>query len=219
MKKNHLILNQKEFLSFTNYKKLNNQKKKFEGDFKVNIYPNSPLSNGKEQKNISKYLNNVHMLSRHNYFKYFCNNNKSLLFLSSKKIIPKIKLSNKIYNSLNEKFANYQIIKNKETKTKNEQPNEIFNNKKCLKFFENINKYRLNCSVFNKNSNYLNENKRDNDKESVKISQSQKNCISSRKINKEYFGNGIYKLIKERRGRKKIKFKIIGTLKTEPNFV
>ena len=127
MKKNHLILNQKEFLSFTNYKKLINQKKKFEGNFNANICPNSPLSNAKEQKNINKYLNNVHLLSRHNYFKYFVNNNKSLLFLSTNKLIPKIKLSGKIYNSLNEKFTNYQIIKNKETK--NEQPNELGNNK------------------------------------------------------------------------------------------
>ena len=50
------------------------------------------------------------------------------------------------------------------------------------------------------------------------MNKSTKAFISSRKLNKELFGNAIYKIIKEHKGRKKCKFKIIGKLKTEPNY-
>ena len=62
------------------------------------------------------------------------------------------------------------------------------------------------------------ENRKELSDKYIKIIKSQNKLISTRKINKESFGKGIFKIIKEQRGKRKFKYKIIGTLKTEPNY-
>ena len=80
-------------------------------------------------------------------------------------------------------------------------------------------RYSLNCSARYKNENIndMENNKENNEKFNENL-KSSKAFISCRKLNKELFGSAIYKIIKEQKGRKKCKFKIIGKLKTEPNY-
>ena len=236
MEKNRLLLNQKKYLSFSNYKKIINSSKRNPKELKLLLITNSPSINIIFNNNKHKYLNrnnsnnsnNVPNLLHPNNSNKLCSNNKSVKLFSINKIIPKINLS-KIPNLKNEnKIIKYKIKKNIEDKI--EHGNEIlldnlyqkFRNKRLedKKIFNKTNfRYSMNCSARAKNSQLnLVENKKENNEECIKILQSSNAFISSRKINKELFGNGIYKIIKEHKGRKKCKFIIIGKLKTEPNF-
>ena len=117
---------------------------------------------------------------------------------------------------------------------KNEEINELLkkNNhknfliKRCSNCFQNeiiFNKNNLrNSLIYSTNDMYERfeegENRKELSDKYIKIIKSQNKLISTRKINKESFGKGIFKIIKEQRGKRKFKFKIIGTLKTEPNY-
>ena len=96
-------------------------------------------------------------------------------------------------------------------------------NNNCI---ENKNTYNKNnirlsmdCSSHESNGILpLDKNKKEEKEVIIKKNKSPSLCISKRKINKDSFGKEIYKIIKEKKGKKKFKFKIIGTLKTEANF-
>ena len=236
MEKNRLLLNKKKFLSFSNYKNILKNSNKTKKDVKLFLSTNfaSPTLIIK-QKSFKKIVknninNNVPILINGNSNKLFTKN-KSLKIFSLNKNIPKLNISKNIYsieeNKLNTQYFKYVIKKRKDDINaqindnifRERNSNKKIINKRNRNFFKKrsiFNKtnfrYSMNCSEREKF--YENENKkREEDGENYK---SQNKCISSRKINKESFGNEIYKIIKERKG-KKFKFKIIGTLKTEPN--
>lgn len=233
MEKNRLLLNQKKYLSFSNYKKIINSSKRNPIELKLLLSTNCPSINIILNNNNHKYLkrnnsNNVPNLLHPNNSNKLFSNNKSVKLFSINKIIPKINLSKNPYLKNDNKLIKYKI--KKIINDKIEQGNEVLLNNLCQKFrnkrlegTKNYNKtnfrHSMNCSARAKNDQLsLIENKKENNEECIKILQSSNAFISSRKINKELFGNEIYKIIKEHKGRKKCKFKIIGTLKTEPNF-
>ena len=83
---------------------------------------------------------------------------------------------------------------------------DSINTKKRTSLYEKI--FRLSPTLD------LND-KDDNDKKILTKRKSEN--LSSRKINKELFSKHINGIIKSKNGRKKVKYKIIGTLTTEPN--
>ena len=236
MKKNRLLLNQEKFLSFSNYKKVINYSKESKNNYKLFLSANPPSSNlilnKKSFKNIiPNNNNNVPILINRNNSNKICTNSKSLKIFPLNQKIPKINIS-KIFDSNKDKKLNTQYFKYiiKKRKDENDQNNDNiarennFNKKYTNKRFNNCYKnifnktnfrYSMNCSTREKIYDCENKNWEKNE-EFIKILKSQNKCISSRKLNKECFGNGIYKIINERKGRK-FKFKIIGTLKTEPS--
>ena len=244
MKKNLLLLNQKKYLSFLNYKKLINQSKKTENKFKLILSTESNSSNHNLKQNPPnklKIINNDQILAHRNSSNLF-KESKSLKAFSLYKIIPSIKITKNIYLQKEiikeNRIVKYMNKKNKDIKT--ELIKELFKdnkckkliNKRCVNFFEykNIfNKNSLRCSMncmncyFHFHKRYesfcLAQNKREINDNNNKLLKSQNQCISSRKINKDSFVNGIHKILKEQRGKKKIKYKIIGALKTEPNYI
>ena len=241
MKKNIILLNQKKYLTFINYKKYINQSKKSQNNFKLILSTdsNSPIQNLKQNSpKHEMHINNDQVLARryssHNLFK----ESKSLKTFSLNKVIPSIKISKNIFQNdiiTRNQFVKYINKKNKDIK--NELIKELF---KDNKYKKHTNKRRPNCfenkNIFNKNnlrysmncyfhyhkryeSFCLGENKKEKNNDNNNIIKSQNQCISSRKINKDTFVIGIHKILKEQRGKKKIKYKIIGALKTEPNYI
>ena len=229
MEKNRLLLNHKRYLSFLNYKNILKKNLNNPNDFKFIFDTNSPKSNlimrnesikKREQKN----KNNVPLLLH--------KNNKSVKFFSVKRIIQNINIKKEVQlkdeYKLNPKFININRIKknNDEENKENYNNNNKFLNRRCNKYlddkkFNRYNKFRysMDCSARDIGSGlYLSENKKEANNDFNKIIKNNKVRLSSRKLNKNAFGKGIYKMIKGFKGKKNIKLKIIGALRTEPNY-
>ena len=242
MEKNRLLLNHKKYLSFSNYKNLLYHSKKAPNENKLKLCINMPpppinlIVQNHSQKNFEKKnSNNARQLLNKRNSKILINNLSEKAFVLNK-LIHRIKQHNYLINNINnENMSNNKLIKYKFAKTKDKkigQIKELFkdDNKKLKnkikdKFCENniiMNKtnffyrYKLNNSVCGRcDSFYFSDNQKDNSP--VKIINQQNIVLSTRKINKESFRNEICEVIKEDKGRKKIKYKIIGRLKTEQN--
>ncbi len=237
MENNPVFLNHKKYLSFTNLNKINSHSKKTQKKYNVFLSTNLLLSNiiinKKIVKNLRLNANNSPILIKKNNSNKLLNNNKSLKIFPSYKKIAKINLSKNININTRNNFLN-KLFKYKinNQNSKNEKNNELckdnfhynYINKRFNHFFENKKIFfktnigiRVDCSALDCYENiYLDKNEKN--ETGIKINKSSKQSISSRKLNKESFRKEIYNIIKENKGKKKYKFKIIGRLKTEPNF-
>ena len=218
MEKNRLLLKQKKYVSFSNYKNLISASNNNQNELKIFLSTNYRslhlnFQNKNPKNKINNNLKNIPSLLNHtNSNKLF--NNKSVKLFSLNNIMTQLNKTKKnvILRNDNKVLKLKQNIDDK-IRYSNDNLNKSYkryiNNK-----IEGIKKYRysLNCSARIKN-----ENKENNEKFNENL-KSSKAFISSRKLNKELFGSAIYKIIKEHKGRKKCKFKIIGKLKTEPNY-
>ena len=237
MEKNHLFLNNKKYLSYSNYKNIITHKKKIHNKCNIFLSTHFPISNIIVQNNIVKKIrfndfNNVPLsIKKHNSNKLI-NNDKTLKIYKLKKINllknNNINTENKLIN----KFFKYKICNNKSLENEQiykllkDNINKNFINKINNNFKENKNicnktniRFSMDCSSHESLGLFpLDKNKNEIKEVVVKIKKSPSQCISNRKINKDSFGKGIYKIIKEKKGKTKFKFKIIGTLKTEPNY-
>ena len=240
MEKNRLLLNHKKYLSFSNYKNLLYQSKKAQNDSKSKLFINMPQINLIVQHNSQKNFvknnsNNTTQLPNNRNSKIF-NNKLSEKMFALNKLIHRVKQQAYYINDINnENKSHNKLIKFKFAKTKDkkiEQIKESFKdnikkhkNKIIDNYCENKNimnktnyfyRYKLNHSVCGRcDSFYIVDNKEE--KSPVKLIQPQNIVLSTRKINKDSFRNEICEIIKEDKGRKKIKYKIIGRLKTEQN--
>ena len=245
MEKHRLLIDQKKYLSFSNYKKYINQQKNTRNERKLILDINSPPSfnfifKKKIQKNITQnYINNVPKIVRlSNSNKIFNKKIKEKIY-TLYKINSNLNLQNNISTNIENKSINklfkFKNMKNKDVKfEENKEALEENNFKKYIdkkrdNYFESAKnmfnktnyffKYKLNSSTYNKPESFYNENnKKELNDDAIKIFKPQKLCVSTRKINKESFRNEIYKIINQDNGRQKIKFKIIGRLKTEYNY-
>ena len=241
MEKNRLLLNHKKYLSFSNYKNLLYHSKKAQNESKLKLYINMPpinliVQNNSQKNFVKKNSNNATQLLNNRNSKIFNNNLSEKVFVFNK-LIHRIKQHKYYINDINnENKPNNKLIKFKFAKTKDkkiEQIKESFKddnkkhkNKGIDNFYKNRNinimnktnffyRYKLNNSVCGRcDSFYIVDNK---EKSPIKIIQQQNIVLSTRKINKDSFRNDVCEIIKEDKGRKKIKYKIIGRLKTEQN--
>ena len=240
MEKNRLLLNHKKYLSFSNYKNLLYQSKKAQNDSKSKLFINMPQINLIVQHNSQKNFvknnsNNTTQLPNNRNSKIF-NNNLSEKAFALNQLIHRVKQHTYYINDINnENKPHNKLIKFKFAKTKDKRIEQIkdsfkdnikkHKNKIIDNYCENKNimnktnyfyRYKLNNSVCGKcDSFYIVDNKEE--KSPVKLIQPQNIVLSTRKINKNSFRNEICEIIKEDNGRKKIKYKIIGRLKTEQN--
>ena len=227
MEKNRLLLNQKKYVSFSNYKNLISASNNNQNELKIflsNNYRSLHLNfQNKNPKNkINNNLNNVPSLLNHtNSNKLF--NNKSVKLFSLNKLMAQLNKSKKNVILRNDnKVLRLKLKQNIDDKIRYSNDNLNKSYKRYINSkIEGIKKYRysLNCSARIKNENIIDmENNKENNEKFNENLKSSKPFISCRKLNKELFGSAIYKIIKEHKGRKKCKFKIIGKLKTEPNY-
>ena len=240
MEKNRLLLNHKKYLSFSNYKNLLYHSKKTQNENKLKLYINMPpinliVQNNSQKNFVKKNSGNAPQLLNNRNSKIF-NSNLSEKVFALNKLIHRVKQHPcNITNINNENKPNNKLIKFKFAKTKDEKiekikesfkdDNKKYKNKVTDNFCDNKNimnktnffyKYKLNNSVCGRcDSFYIVDNKGENPP--VKIFNQQNIVLSTRKLNKESFRNDICEIIKEDKGRKKIKYKIIGRLKTEQN--
>ena len=243
MEKYHLLVDQKKYLSFSNYKNYINQQKKTRNERKLILETKSPptlnfIFNKKNQKNITQnYINNVPKIVRLSNSNKIFNKKLKTKIYTLYKINSNLNLQNNISTKIENKSINklfkIKMMKNKDIKfeenkdTFEETNIKKYINKKKDNYFEStknmLNKtnyffrYKLNSSTINKPESFYNENNKKKSNDDIKIFKPQNLSISTRKINKESFRNGIYKIINQDNGRQKIKFKIIGRLKTEHN--
>ena len=233
MKKNRLLLDQKRFLSFSNYK--NFIKHSLKGNNKAKIILNSNISTinfvllNEIKKSQDVNIRNVSFL-RNKDNKLFDNNirllaqckNKSRMELSGSFILenPKSQRNNKEINK-NIKEENFENI-NDILKQNSFQFH--INKRLSRSLFEKSNSYRNGTgyktiikqktysryNIFNKLMKY-----KRNDK--TKPIFKTKSEFTKRKLSKDLFKDKINGIINKRSGKKKVKYKIIGTLTTEPN--
>ena len=227
MEKNRLLLNQKKYVSFSNYKNLINPSNNNQNELKIFLSTNYRslhlnFQNKNPKNKINNNLNNVPSLLNHtNSNKLF--NNKSVKLFSLNKLMAQLNKSKKNVILRNDnKVLRLKLKQNIDDKIRYSNDNLNKSYKRYINSkIEGIKKYRysLNCSARIKNENIIDmENNKENNEKFNENLKSSKAFISCRKLNKELFGSAIYKIIKEHKGRKKCKFKIIGKLKTEPNF-
>ena len=240
MEKNRLLLNHKKYLSFSNYKNILNHSKKAQNDSKLKLCINKPPINLILQHNSQKYFvknnaNNTTQLPNTRNSKIF-NNNSSEKMFALNKLIHRVKQHNYYINDINNenkphnKLIKFKIAKTKDKKIeqikesfidyikkhKNKVMDDCCENKNIMNKTNYFYRYKLNNSVCGRcDSFYIVDNKEE--KSPVKLIQPKNILLSSRKINKDSFRNEICEIIKEDKGRKKIKYKIIGRLKTEQN--
>ena len=236
MKKNRLLLDQKRFLSFSNYRNIindllnenniktiiiNSRKSTISLDFFDKI-KNSEITNN---SNISIFRSRSNSLI-----------NKNIRLLSFNKIKSKLDVSNKFnfdigksqrnnihaYKSslnINKFYLSHvnQLLKiNNSIFHFHKKFENIFekNNKSNLQKFENkkiINKTAL--LDFNSIERFGNKNFNNNPTKLIKMKSEN---ITSRKLSKELFRNDANGIVVKKKGKKKVKYKIIGTLTTEP---
>jgi hypothetical protein len=240
MEKNRLLLNHKKYLSFSNYKNLLYLSKKAQNESKLKLYINmAPINlivqNNSQKNFVKKNSNNATQLLNNRNSKIFNNNLSEKVFVFNK-LIHRIKQHKYYINDINnENKPNNKLIKFKFAKTKDKKIEQIkesfkddnkkYKNKVLDNCCENKNimnktnffyKYKLNNSVCGRcDSFYIVDNKEE--KSPIKLIEQQNIVLSTRKINKDSFRNDVCEIIKEDKGRKKIKYKIIGRLKTEQN--
>ena len=230
MFKNRLLLNQKRFLSFSNYKKyikqaLNNDNpNKIENSDKpiINIILFNQIfrNENANTRNVSLFRNK----SNHIF-------NNNIKLLSYKTTLSKINISENISLENSKKIIvnNNRLIKNKLNISKDyfDKMNELLK-KNSTRFhinkrFAQIFKDKKNISnSFNNNISNKAINRNDsfvplenNKLQTVKKRRSE--ILTSRKICKKLFNKDINGILVNKGGKKKLKYKIIGTLTTEPN--
>ena len=219
MKKNRLLLNQKRLLSFSNYKNYINRRLSAVDNPTLNINSNVPkinlilLNEFKKNQNIN--ARNVSMF-RHKSSKIFDNN---IRILSCRKNNIKINDKRFIKNKLNINRDYYQKI------------NDLLK-KNCSKFHinerfirsvkeKNVDKFMYSGTIDDKtfyrynDINHVNINNEDDNPKILTKKKSENN--TTRKLCKELFKKEINGIIVKRSGKAKLKYKIIGTLTTEPN--
>ena len=219
MKKNRLLLNQKRLLSFSNYKNYINRRLSAVDNPTFNINSNVPkinlilLNEFKKNQNIN--ARNVSMF-RHKSSKIFDNN---IRILSCRKNNIKINDKRFIKNKLNINRDYYQKI------------NDLLK-KNCSKFHinerfirsvkeKNVDKFMYSGTIDDKtfyrynDINHVNINNEDDNPKILTKKKSENN--TTRKLCKELFKKEINGIIVKRSGKAKLKYKIIGTLTTEPN--
>ena len=216
MKKNRLLLEQKRFLSFSNYRNIindllnenniktiiiNSRKSTISLDFFDKI-KNSEIirllsfNKIKSKLDVSNKFNfDIGKSQRNNIHAYKSSLNINKFYLSH--VNQLLKINNSIFHS-HKKFEN------------------IFekNNKSILQKFENkkiINKTAL--LDFNSIERFDNKNFNNNPTKLIKMKSEN---ITSRKLSKELFRNDANGIVVKKKGKKKVKYKIIGTLTTEP---
>ena len=219
MEKNPLLLNQKRLLSFSNYKNYINRRLSAVDNPTLNINSNVPkinlilLNEFKKNQNIN--ARNVSMF-RHKSSKIFDNN---IRILSCRKNNIKINDKRFIKNKLNINRDYYQKI------------NDLLK-KNCSKFHinerfirnvkeKNVDKFMYSGTIDDKtfyrynDINHVNINNEDDNPKILTKKKSENN--TTRKLCKELFKKEINGIIVKRSGKAKLKYKIIGTLTTEPN--
>ena len=219
MKKNRLLLNQKRLLSFSNYKNYINRRLSAVDNPTLSINSNVPkinlilLNEFKKNQNIN--ARNVSMF-RHKSSKIFDNN---IRILSCRKNNIKINDKRFIKNKLNINRDYYQKI------------NDLLK-KNCSKFHinerfirsvkeKNVDKFMYSGTIDDKtfyrynDINHVNINNEDDNPKILTKKKSENN--TTRKLCKELFKKEINGIIVKRSGKAKLKYKIIGTLTTEPN--
>ena len=229
MFKNRLLLNQKRFLSFSNDKNYikqelkNDNPNKFEKTDKpiINIIlfnqifrnENANTRNVSLFRNKSNHIfnNNIKLLSyKKNLSKNYISENLSLE--NSKKIMMnnncliknKLNISKDYFDKINE------LLKKNSTRFHiNKRFAQIFKDKKnSSNSFNNISNRTINrhdslCNL-------------ENNKQKTIIKRKSE-ILTTRKISKKLFNKDINGILVNKGGKKKLKYKIIGTLTTEPN--
>ena len=220
MKKNRLLLDQKRFLSFSNYRNIindllnenniktiiiNSRKSTISLDFFDKI-KNSEITNNsirllsfnkiKSKLDVSNKFNfDIGKSQRNNIHAYKSSLNINKFYLSH--VNQLLKINNSIFHS-HKKFENIFEKNNKSNLQKFENKKII--NKTALLDFNSIEKF--DNKNFNNNPTKLIKMKSEN--------------ITSRKLSKELFRNDANGIVVKKKGKKKVKYKIIGTLTTEP---
>lgn len=234
MEKNRLLLNQKRLLSFSNYKNYINRRLSAVDNPTLNINSNVPkinlilLNEFKKNQNIN--ARNVSMF-RHKSSKIFDNN---IRILSCRKNNIKINLSGNIsIENQNLRMNDKRFIKNKLNINRDyyQKINDLLK-KNCSKFHinerfirsvkeKNVDKFMYSGTIDDKtfyrynDINHVNINNEDDNPKILTKKKSENN--TTRKLCKELFKKEINGIIVKRSGKAKLKYKIIGTLTTEPN--
>ena len=230
MFKNRFLLNQRRFLSFSNYKNYIKQALNIENP---NRFENSekPIINtilfnqifrkeNRNTRNVSLFRNksnhifnnNINLLSyRNNLSKIIISDNLSLgnykkIVMNKNHLIKnKLNISKDYLDKMNE------LLKKNSTRFHiNKRIAQIFKDKKniCDSFNDNISNKEI-----NKYNSFgpLESNKM----QTIKKRRSE--ILTTRKISKNLFNRNINGILVNKGGKKKLKYKIIGTLTTEPN--
>ena len=235
MQKNRLLLNQKRFLSFSNYKHY--IKHSINDINKIKVIENTKISNNnlillnRFKKSHNENAFNVYFLR--NKSNYLIENNIRLFSFNKNKTNLNLSINNSSENNNSKKNTNHRLFNDKTNIYKEhfEKINELLKRKNSSRFC--VSKKFSQIIEGNNNLDSIDTKKRTtlyekifrllpsldlNDKNENEILTKRKSeNLSSRKINKELFSKHINGIIKSKNGRKKFKYKIIGTLITEPN--
>ena len=231
MKKNRLLLEQKRFLSFSNYKNIindllsgNNNKRIIinsrESILNLTLFKEIKNSQINRNSNLPIFRSKSNRLLNNNIRLFPSDNNKLKINVSSNFNFDNGKSQRNYYNFKN--ALNYFSHINKLLKTnrfKIDSPKKLertLDNSVKINQKKIINKNIINEETFFDFINterYVNNNDNNNKNTLIKT-KSEK--ITSRKLSKELFRNDINGIIVKRKGEKKVKYKIIGTLTTEP---
>lgn len=238
MNKNRLLLNQKRFLSFSNYKNYIKQTTNNNNNSRYFISSNKPIINlilskenknnniNKKSHNVSIFRNKSNKLIDNDIRVLSLNKNKSKLDLSGYSLFE---------NKTNRLSYNQQINNNPNINSNYlDRINELLKknstrfhiNKRFTQNIDEKNKTintKFNCRNNNSLIAYSRfvsfchlENSKENEKPSSLIERKFVNK-SNRKLSKELFKKEINGIYLKKSGNKKTKYKIIGTLTTEPN--
>lgn len=230
MFKNRLLLDQKRFLSFSNYKNYikqalnNDNQNKFEKADKpiINIILFNQIfrNENANTRNVSLFRNK----SNHIF-------NNNIKLLSYKKNLSKINISENISleNCKKIMMNNNRLIKNKLNISKDyfDKMNELLKknstrfhiNKRFAQIFKDKknSSNSFNNNISNKTINRHNSfGPSENNKPQI-IKKRKSEILTTRKISKKLFNKDINGILVNKGGKKKLKYKIIGTLTTEPN--
>ena len=236
MKKNRLLLDQKRFLSFSNYRNIikyslnenNNTKKIIDSkvpSLNLKLLNEIKLSQRKKKDNVSNFRNNSIRIFENNIRLLAKEKNKSNLNLSGNLVSENKKnqknyfctvknilnIDKEYFGKINEllKKKSFQFHLNKRvSKSLNIKNNYYRNRISSNNIINERTFYRYN------NSNYFESNE-GNDRTLEKTNSEN---ITTRKLSKELFKRNINGIIVRRKGKKKVKYKIIGTLTTETNY-
>jgi len=238
MRKNRLLLDQKRFLSFSNYRNIikyslngNDNTKKIINSkipsLNLKLLNDIKMSQKRKANNVSNFRNNSIRIFENNIRLLAKENNKSNLNLSGN-FEKEYKQNQRNYNC---SFKNILNIDKEYFGNINELLKQNYFrfhlNKRVTKSLDiknNYNRNRINpanninertfyrCSDFN-----CFKDNEGNDKPKTLIKTNSEN-ITTRKFSKELFKRNNNGIIVKRKGKKKVKYKIIGTLTTETNY-
>jgi len=238
MNKNRLLLNQKRFLSFSNYKNYIKQTINNNNSSRFFINSNKPIINLILSKEIKSNNNNK---KPHNVFIFRNKSNKSIdnniRILSINKNKSKLDLSGySLFENQTNRLSYNQVINNNPNINSNyiDRINELLKknstrfhiSKRFTQDMDEKNK-TINTKFNPRNNTSLKayyrydsfchlENSKENEKPRSVIERKFVNK-SNRKLSKELFKKEINGIYVKKSGNKKTKYKIIGTLTTEPN--